>query len=283
MKSENMKKIHLHLVSDSTGDTLEQVAKASLVQFPGIEPVKHYWPMIRTARHMSRIIAEMEENPGIIMFTLVNHEIEKVLIESCKKNKWPYISVLQGIIHELGRHVGEKPTERPGLQHQMDDEYFDRIDAIQYTLAHDDGQISDNLLNADIILVGVSRTSKTPTCIYLANRGYRAANIPIVPGCPLPPELEKAREEGKFIVGLVNSVDRLVQIRRNRLLMLQENKTTDYVDEDLVKEEVKESRRLFSKMGWPVIDVTRRSIEETSVAIINMKNKFEEEKVTKPK
>ncbi|MCC3861828.1 pyruvate, water dikinase regulatory protein [Pseudemcibacter aquimaris] len=276
-----MKKIHLHLVSDSTGDTLEQVAKAALAQFPGIETVKHYWPMIRTARHMARIIAEMEENPGVVMFTLVDHEIEKVLVDSCKKHGWRYISVLHGIIRELGRHVGEKPSERPGLQHQMDDEYFDRIDAIQYTLAHDDGQIADNLMDADIILVGVSRTSKTPTCIYLANRGYRAANIPIVPGLPLPQDLERAKAEGKFIVGLVNSVDRLVQIRRNRLLTLKETKTTDYVDEDLVKEEVKESRRLFTKMGWPVIDVTRRSIEETSVAIINLKNKYDEEMAAK--
>lgn len=270
-----MKKVHLHLVSDSTGDTLEQVANAALVQFPDIVPIKHYWPMIRTARHMKRLVAEMEENPGIVMFTLVDHEIEKVLIDACTDHKWPYISVLYGIIRELGRHLGEVPTERPGLQHQMDDKYFDRIDAIQYTLAHDDGQIPDTLEEADIILVGVSRTSKTPTCIYLANRGYRAANIPIVPGCPLPKELEEAK--GKFIVGLVNSVDRLVQIRRNRLLMLQEDKTTDYVDEELVKQEVKEARRLFTKMGWPIVDVTRRSIEETSVAIINLKNKFDEE------
>lgn len=271
----NMKKVHLHLVSDSTGDTLEQVAKASLVQFPDIEPIKHYWPMIRTARHMKRLIAEMEENPGIVMFTLVDHEIEQVLIEACTNNKWPYISVLHGIIRELGRHLGEVPTERPGLQHQMDEKYFDRIDAIQYTLAHDDGQIVDGLTEADIILVGVSRTSKTPTCIYLANRGYRAANIPVVPGCPLPIELEKAK--GQFVVGLVNSVDRLVQIRRNRLLMLKENKTTDYIDEERVKEEVKDARRLFNKMGWPIVDVTRRSIEETSVAIINLKNKYDQE------
>ena len=270
-----MTKVHLHLVSDSTGDTLEQVAKASMVQFPNIEPIKHYWPMIRTARYMERLISEMNENPGIVMFTLVDHEIENVLVEACTKHKWPYISVLHGIIRELGRHLGETPTERPGLQHQMDEEYFERIDAIQYTLAHDDGQISENLEDADIILVGVSRTSKTPTCIYLANRGYKAANIPIVPGRPIPEELEKCKD--KFVVGLVNSVDRLVQIRRNRLLMLKESKTTDYIDEELVKEEVKEARRLFSKMGWPTVDVTRRSIEETTVAIINLKNKYDEE------
>ncbi|MBT5185801.1 MAG: kinase/pyrophosphorylase [Kordiimonadaceae bacterium] len=271
-----MQKLHMHLVSDSTGDTLEQVAKASLVQFPGVEPIKHYWPMIRTARHMERLIAELEENPGIVMFTLVDHDIEKVLVDACKKNKWPYIAVLHGIIRELGRHLGKKPTERPGLQHKMDDEYFDRIDAMQYSLAHDDGQIPDNLTEADIILVGVSRTSKTPTCIYLANRGYRAANIPIVPGMPIPPELENVKD--KFIVGLVNSVDRLVQIRRNRLLALKESKTTDYVDEERVDQEVKEARRLFNKMGWPMVDVTRRSIEETSVAIINLKNKYDDER-----
>ncbi len=272
-----MTKLHLHLVSDSTGDTLEQVAKASLVQFPGIEPIKHYWPMIRTARHMERLIEEMKDNPGIVMFTLVDHEIEEVLVGACKKNKWPYISVLHGIIRELGRHLGEPPTERPGLQHQMDKAYFERIDAIQYTLAHDDGQIADGLAEADIILLGVSRTSKTPTCIYLANRGYKSANIPIVPGHPLPLELEQSK--GKFIVGLVNSVDRLVQIRRSRLLMLKEDKTTDYIDEVRVKEEVKEARRLFNRMGWPIVDVTRRSIEETSVAIVNLKKKYDEGKV----
>jgi [pyruvate, water dikinase]-phosphate phosphotransferase / [pyruvate, water dikinase] kinase len=270
-----MKTIHLHLVSDSTGDTLEQVAKAALVQFPEIEPIKHYWPMIRTARHMERLIAEFEENQGIVMFTLVDHEIEQVLVDACKEHKWPYISVLQGIIHELGRHLGQVPTERPGLQHKMDEKYFARIDAIQYSLAHDDGQIADSLSEADIILVGVSRTSKTPTCIYLANRGLKTANIPIIPGLPIPQELEDCKD--KFVVGLVNSVDRLVQIRRNRLLLLNEEKTTDYVDEELVKKEVQEARRLFTKMGWPIVDVTRRSIEETSVAILNLKHKFDEE------
>ncbi|MDA0708052.1 MAG: kinase/pyrophosphorylase [Proteobacteria bacterium] len=270
-----MKTIHLHLVSDSTGDTLEQVAKAALVQFPEIEPIKHYWPMIRTARHMERLIAEFEENQGIVMFTLVDHEIEQVLVDACKEHKWPYISVLQGIIHELGRHLGQVPTERPGLQHKMDEKYFARIDAIQYSLAHDDGQIADSLSEADIILVGVSRTSKTPTCIYLANRGLKTANIPIIPGHPIPQELEDCKD--KFVVGLVNSVDRLVQIRRNRLLLLNEEKTTDYVDEELVKKEVQEARRLFTKMGWPIVDVTRRSIEETSVAILNLKHKFDEE------
>ena len=269
------RKVNFHLVSDATGDTLEQVAKAALAQFPDIEPVKHMWPMIRTSRHMERLLPEFKEVPGIIMFTLVNPEIEEVLVNACQENNWPYISVMQGIIRQLGHHLGVKSIARPGLQHEMNEEYFERIDAIHYTLAHDDGQMSEGLAEADVILVGVSRTSKTPTCIYLANRGLKAANVPIVPGCPLPPDLEKNRH--KFIVGLVNSADRLIQIRKNRLLSLKEDKETVYVDEDAVKEEVRMARRLFASYGWPIIDVTRRSIEETAVAVMNLKHKYDEE------
>ncbi len=270
-----MKKIHLHLVSDATGDTLEQVAKAALAQFPEITALKHYWPMIRTARHMERLIPELSEKPGIVMFTLVNQDIEDVLIAACDNNNWPYISVLHGIIRELGRHLGQKSIARPGLQHIMNDEYFERIDAMQYTLMHDDGQHPEGLKDADIILLGVSRTSKTPTSVYLANKGMKTANVPIVPGQPLPRELEDM--EGKFIVGLINSVDRLVQVRRNRLLSLKEKTETTYVNEEAIKKEVRQARRLFSGRGWPVIDVTRRSIEETAGAIMKLKYKYDED------
>jgi len=271
-----MKEIHLHLVSDATGDTLEQVAKAALAQFHEIKARKHYWPMVRTARHMERLIPEFKGKPGIVMFTLVNQDIERVLIEACEKNNWPYISVLHSIIRELGRHLGQKSIARPGLQHKMNDEYFERIDAMQYTLMHDDGQNPEGIKDADIILLGVSRTSKTPTSVYLANKGMKTANIPIVPDQDLPRELNNI--EGKFVVGLINSVDRLVQIRRNRLLSLKEEKETTYVDEDAIKKEVQQARRLFSGQGWPVIDVTRRSIEETAGAIIKLKYKFDDEK-----
>jgi len=274
-----MKEIHLHLVSDATGDTLEQVAKAALAQFPEIKALKHYWPMIRTARHMERLIPEFAEKPGIVMFTLVNQDIEDVLIEACEKNNWPYISVLHGIIRELGHHLGQKSIARPGLQHIMNDEYFKRIDAMQYTLMHDDGQCLEGLKDADIILVGISRTSKTPTCIYLANKGMKTANVPIVPNQPLPRELDNI--EGKFVVGLINSVDRLVQVRRNRLLSLKENKETTYVNEDSIKQEVQQAQRLISSRGWPVINVTRRSIEETAGAIMKLKYAFDDEKTKK--
>ena len=275
-----MKEIHLHLVSDATGDTLEQVAKAALAQFPEIKTIKHYWPMIRTARHMERLIPEFEEKPGIVMFTLVNQDIEDVLIKSCEQNDWPYISVLHGIIRELGLHLGQKSIARPGLQHQMNDEYFARIDAMQYTLMHDDGQCLDGLKDADIILVGISRTSKTPTCIYLANKGMKTANVPIVPNQPLPRELDNIK--GKFVVGLINSVDRLVQVRKNRLLSLNEEKETTYVDEQSIKQEVQQAQRLISGRGWPVINVTRRSIEETAGAIMKLKYQFDEEKEKTP-
>jgi len=271
-----MKDVHLHLVSDATGDTLEQVAKAALAQFPEVKALKHYWPMIRTARHMERLIPEINEKPGIVMFTLVNQDIEDVLVEACKKNHWPYISVLHSIIRELGHHLGQKSIARPGLQHEMNDEYFERIDAMQYTLMHDDGQNPEGIKDADIILLGVSRTSKTPTSVYLANKGMKTANVPIVPNQDLPHELDNIN--GKFVVGLINSVDRLVQIRRNRLLSLQEKKETTYVNEEAIKREVQQARRLFSGRGWPVIDVTRRSIEETAGAIMKLKYKFDSDK-----
>ncbi len=274
-----MKEVHLHLVSDATGDTLEQVAKAALAQFPDIKTIKHYWPMIRTARHMERLIPEFEEKPGIVMFTLVNQDIEDVLIKACDEKNWPYISVLHSIIRELGHHLGQKSIARPGLQHIMNDEYFERIDAMQYTLMHDDGQCLEGLKEADIILVGISRTSKTPTCIYLANKGMKTANVPIIPNQPLPAEMDNM--EGKFVVGLINSVDRLVQIRRNRLLSLKENKQTTYVEEESIKKEVQQAQRLISSRGWPVINVTRRSIEETAGAIMKLKYRFDDEKVKK--
>jgi len=274
-----MKEVHLHLVSDATGDTLEQVAKAALAQFPDIKTKKHYWPMIRTARHMERLIPEIEEKPGIVMFTLVNQDIEDVLIKACDEKSWPYISVLHSIIRELGHHLGQKSIARPGLQHIMNDEYFERIDAMQYTLMHDDGQCLEGLKDADIVLVGISRTSKTPTCIYLANKGMKTANVPIVPNQPLPAEMDNL--DGKFVVGLINSVDRLVQIRRNRLLSLKENKETTYVEEESIKKEVQQAQRLISSRGWPVINVTRRSIEETAGAIMKLKYKFDDEKAKK--
>jgi len=263
-----MKKFHLHLVSDATGDTLLAVAKAALVQFEDAEAVQHRWVMVRSPAHLKRVMEGVEANPGIVMFTLVDQSLRETLQEECRRIRIPCVPVLDTPIAALATFLGAKSRGEPGRQHLMDGEYFARIEAMQYSLAHDDGQALHDLDQADVVLVGVSRTSKTPTCIYLANRGLKVANVPIVPGIPLPAELEKLRET--LVVGLIASPERLVQIRRNRLLSLKQDDETDYVDLEAVREEVTAARRTMTRNGWPVIDVTRRSIEETASAILTI-------------
>jgi regulator of PEP synthase PpsR (kinase-PPPase family) len=265
-----MTKFHLHLVSDATGETINAVAKAALVQFENAEPVQHVWTMVRSRAQLARVMAGVMEEPGLVLFTIVDHVLREALQDECRRRQIPSVSVLDPVLAAFGALLGAQSREQPGRQHVMDAEYFHRIDAMHYCMAHDDGQNADHLVEAEVILVGVSRTSKTPTCIYLANRGVKAANIPIVPGLPLPNAIEEPRS-GQFIVGLTASPERLVQIRRNRLLALSQTQDTDYVDMEAVKQEVAYARKLFTKRGWPVIDVTRRSIEETAAAIMGLR------------
>lgn len=267
---------HLHLVSDATGETLEALAQAALAQFEGVSVTKHYWPMIRTARQMTRIMDDIQEKPGLVMFTLVDPEIRDALLQRCADLNIPCLSVLDPVIDVLAKHLGAKARAVVGRQHEMNAHYFKRIDALHYTMAHDDGQAAQNLMEADIILVGVSRTSKTPTSIYLANKGFKTANVPFVPNVPMPHELDSP-ELHCLIVGLTASPDRLMQIRTNRLRSLNENDDTDYVDLDTIKQEILQCRRFCAARSWPVIDVTRRSIEETAAAILNhYQKKFDE-------
>lgn len=265
-------KFHLHLVSDATGETIHSMARACMSQFEGVEPIEHNWALIRTHSQIKKIIVAVEESPGVVMFTLVNAELREALLEGCRHLQIPCIAVLDPVIASLGNFLGVKAKGLPGRQHIMDAEYFSRIDAMTFALHHDDGQAVQNLLEADIILAGVSRTSKTPTCIYLANRGIKAANIPIVPGVPVPEELTSLRNKPgePFVVGLTKDPARLIQVRRNRLQMLSQDSNTDYVDLESVREEVTAARRLCTKFNWPVIDVTRRSIEESAAAIIQL-------------
>ncbi len=265
-----MKRFHLHLVSDSTGETLESVAKAGLSQFEHAEAIKHFWPMIRSERQIDRIVDEIIHRPGLVLFTLVNELIRDRLQSRCSALGIPAISVLDPVLEAFGQFTGEQARGLPGRQHQMDAAYFRRIDAVHFTMAHDDGVAAENINEADIILVGVSRSSKTPTSIYLANRGYKTANIPLVPGVPPPDSLLSATKP--LIVGLTTNADRLIQVRRNRLRSLNQTDQSDYIDEDRVIEEIQLARRLFAQHEWPVIDVTRRSIEETAAAIINLLN-----------
>ena len=265
-----MKNVHLHLVSDSTGETVRSVARACLSQFEGVTPVEHFWSLVRSEAHLTKVIAGIEAHPGPVLFTMVADGLRESLLGACQRLQVPSISVLDPAMAALAGYLGEESGHRPGRQHAMDADYFRRIEAMNFTLAHDDGQLSHDLDKADIILVGVSRTSKTPTSLYLANRGYRVANIPMVPGVPVPETLFQMKDS--LIVGLTNDPGRLVQVRKSRLLSLNEQAETDYVDIERVKEEVAEARRMFTRAQWPVIDVTRRSIEETAAAIMTLYN-----------
>ena len=263
-----MTRFHLHLVSDATGDTVDSVARACLVQFEGAEAIEHIWSMVRTKSQIDRVIAGVEANPGVILYTLVDETLRQPLVEGCRRLMVPAIPVLDPVIGALASYLGRQSRGLPGQQHLLDSEYFQRIDAMTFALAHDDGQSAWGLNEADVILVGVSRTSKTPTCVYLANRGIKAANIPFVPGMSLPPELFAATRP--LIVGLTNDPERLIQVRRNRLSMLHHEEQTDYTDGEAVREEVAAARRLFTERHWPVIDVSRRSIEETAAAVLKL-------------
>jgi regulator of PEP synthase PpsR (kinase-PPPase family) len=205
------------------------------------------------------------------MFTLVDEELRRRLEEFCRENQVPCVSVLDPLIGALGTYLGIESQRQPGRQHILDAGYFSRMDAMDFALAHDDGQATWELHEADVVLVGVSRTSKSPTCIYLANRGVKAANVPFVPGCPLPPELEQIVRP--LIVGLTNDPERLLQIRRNRLRLLNPGVDMTYADPETVKQEVTDARRYFARKGWPVIDVSRRSIEETAAEILMLLSK----------
>lgn len=264
----HMARLHLHLLSDSTGETLEMLAKAALAQFGDADVQRHFWPMVRSLQHLERIMDDFKANPGLVLYTLSNEATRDRLEEFCRQQGLPHVAALDPVVEALEERLGQRAHGRPGGKNKMDAAYFQRVDAIQFTIAHDDGISWEDWEQADIVLAGVSRTSKTPTSIYLANRGYKVANIPLVPESPPPKLLFQLKHP--MVVGLTTAPARLIQIRRNRLLSLNEKTETAYIDEDKVSKEVAFARRMFADNGWPVIDVTRRSIEETAAAIIKL-------------
>lgn len=270
-----MKSFHLHLVSDSTGETVSSVSRAAMAQFDDAHPVEHVWSLVRTKGQLEKVISGLDEKPGAVIFTLVNKELRLALREACQSRGLPCIPVLGPVIRELSHYLNEEATEKPGLQHELSEDYFKRVEAINYTLAHDDGQGHWELEHADIVLVGVSRTSKSPTCIYLANRGYKTANIPFVQNCPLPEKLFTLKDQARppLIIGLTISLDRLLQIRRSRLQSLDQDTNSNYVDSEAVEKEIDAAKKLFRREGWPMIDVTRRSVEETAALIVQYMKK----------
>lgn len=257
---------HLHLVSDATGETIGTIARACLVQFEGIRPAEYFWSLIRTRRQLEMVFDGLSQRPGLVLYTFVDDDLRLALEGFCQSRGLPCVSVLDPVLKSMAGYFGKAFTHDPGRQHTLDANYFARIDAMDFALAQDDGNGAERLRDADVVILGVSRTSKTPTSLYLANRGIKAANIPIVSGCPLPEELNAL--SNKLIVGLTKDPDSLVEIRRNRLKHLHESQETSYADPDQVRDEVQQARRLFARMNIPVIDVTRRSIEETAAEIL---------------
>jgi len=268
---------HLHLVSDATGETLNAVAKAACAQFEGVQVVDHFYALVRSQRQLQRVLEHIRQQPGLVLFTLVNPELRDELEAQCASLNLPCQGVLDQTIAIMRQYLGASESHRPGGQHEVDQRYLQRIEALNFTISHDDGQSPDMLDSAEVILVGASRTSKTPTCVYLAIRGVRAANVPFVPGIALPPQLFGAKRP--LVVGLWASADRLVQVRRNRLATLGEVRDTTYVDLENVRSEVTETKKLFEQYGWPAIDVSRRSVEETAAAILNLLAERREVKV----
>jgi regulator of PEP synthase PpsR (kinase-PPPase family) len=265
------RQVNLHLVSDSTGETLNSIARATLARFDEPHVIHHRWSLIRSRLQLDRVLDGIEAEPGPVMFTLVDRSLRHALEEHCSRLGVPMLSPLDPVMELLQTEIGERAREKRGAQHVMDADYFRRIDAMHYVLAHDDGQGVAGIAEADVCLVGVSRSSKTPTCFYLANRGIKAANVPIVPGASLPEELN---DPPCPVVGLHIEAGALIEIRRHRLRLIGASgvrqDVTDYVDHESVKAEIQASRRLCTQRGWPVIDVTRRSIEETAATVLQL-------------
>jgi regulator of PEP synthase PpsR (kinase-PPPase family) len=259
---------HMHLISDATGETLNTVARAAMAHYADHQPVEHIYALVRTPKQLQRVLGEIERQPGVVLFTIIDNELRGQLERRCAELGVPCISILDPVIASLAQYLNAQSRPQIGRQHALNAEYFRRIDALNFTMLHDDGQHVDDLDTADVVLTGISRSSKTPTSIYLANRGVKTANVPIMTNIPIPAQLENTK--GPLVVGLIASAERIAQIRRHRLLSLNETDETDYVDQRAITQELVHMRKLCARHNWPIIDVTRRSIEETAAAIINM-------------
>ncbi|MDX9689662.1 MAG: kinase/pyrophosphorylase [Proteobacteria bacterium] len=269
---------HIHLVSDATGETISSVARAGLVQFGAIQKEEHHWTLIRTKRQLDLVFEGLRQWPGLVLYTFINDDMAKAMHDQCQRMGVPSLSVLAPVISVLSGFFGVPSAHDPGKQHELDKEYFKRIEAMDFAMSLDDGNKTDKLNEADVIILGVSRTSKTPTCIYLSHRGIKAANVPIIPGIPL--DIDFARLTKPMIIGLTSRPDELVETRRSRLRFLNQG-DTDYIDPEKVREEVLAARRLFAKLECPVIDVTRKSVEETAAEILLILKKRDMEQVIK--
>ena len=259
---------HMHLVSDATGETLVAIAKAATVQYQNIRAIDHVHPLVRTQRQLKRVLSDIAQEPGIVLYTVVNKALADELETHCQQLKIPCLAVLQPIMQVFESYLGAPQTPTVAGQHVLDADYFRRIDAMNFTMAHDDGRLPENLSDADIVLLGISRTSKTPTSLYLAQRGYKTTNLPLVPQVPLPVEL--LEPHNAFVVCLIANVDRIADVRRNRAVLMADRDLESYVDRDLISAEIAYTRKIAAQHSWPIIDVTRRSIEEAATMILKL-------------
>lgn len=264
---------HLHLISDSTGETLISAGRAAAAQFQSSHAIEHVYPLIRNRKQLAPVLEAIDQAPGIVLYTIVDAELSEQLETSCREMGVPIVNVLEPVIATFQTYLGSPSRRRVGAQHALNADYFARIEALNFTMDHDDGQLPDDYDEADVVLVGISRTSKTPTSIYLANRGIKTANIPIVTGVPLPEALIRATRP--LIVGLIATTDRISQVRGNRELGVTTGYDREhYTDRATISEELKYARALCARNNWPIIDVTRRSIEETAAAIVALRPKL---------
>ena len=263
-------KYQIYLLSDSTGETLDRIFHALKSQFTNFDYEKKEYVFIRTEQQIDKIIKESQKKKNIIiLYTVVETKLAKHLSQACEKEKIPCFGILGNLILNFSKLLNQKATHTPSAQHVLDDDYYKRIEDIQFTMSHDDGLRVEDIESADIVLLGVSRTSKTPTSIYLANRGYKTLNIPLVENQEIPQILTK--ENNNFcVIGLVVEASRLADIRTNRLEIMNENNILNYSSLEFVQKEIDNSKKLFKKNDWPIIDVTRRSVEETAASVVRI-------------
>lgn len=271
MSGRQVNYFHIHLVSDATGGTLQAIARAAVARYAKIKSIEHVHSGVRSSLDIGRVLLEIERLPGIVLHTIINTKLVAELERHCLALSVPCVGVLDPLMTVFDAYLGESQTLSIGAQHTLDADYFRRIEAVNFTIAHDDGQSIDELPLADIILIGASRTSKTPTSIYLANRGHKTANVPIVAELPLPPIF--ADLGGAFVVGLIASPERISLVRGKRAEIMPGTDLGTYVDRETIAREMNLTRRLCVRNRWPLIDVTRRSIEETAAAILDLYNR----------
>ena len=260
----------IYLVSDSTGETLDRIFMALKAQFKNFKYEIHQFSFTRTENQITKILNNIKKNKGsVILYTIVDNKLAKFLVQESNEKNIPCFGVLEDLIINFSKLLNQKASHIPSGQHVLDEEYYQRVEAIQFTMNHDDGNMVEDIHKSDIVLLGVSRTSKTPTSIYLANKGYKTSNIPLVNENSIPEYLKK-NPSLMCVVGLSTEPQRLIDVRKNRMNLIKENENIDYTNLNKISEEVEEAKKTFKKYRWPVLDVTRKSVEETAASVIKI-------------